>query len=224
MVKLEKTYGVEKKGTGRVDHIGKMTSDRVKTFKAIDLLPNEKLKIFMFTATDEFSLFPWVVPLLSAGNTYHLFDTETFLPMPYVSGAGYEFTIIKMWGTADQPVIGRLYMDTQLMINVMHVAGGVYNEQDIAPHSTKNIDPDFSDAHILDFIVTNAGIGPTLGAAVTIALLTDHGSDPNFEHKTKQVKCPICGVIDTVPISTTKITCSNGHSFIVEYHPWGGAV
>lgn len=201
---------------------GKIFSYRVQTFKSLVLLPNEKLKKFVVVATDELSLFPWVQPLLPAGDTYHLLDVETFLPTPYITAAGYEFKLIKIWGSADQPTLSRTYMETQLIVNALHEAGGVYSEQDIALPSTASIDPDFSDPHVIDFIITNTGISPMLGAGIVTALLTDHGSDPMFERDTKQVRCPRCNSIKTVPISATKITCDNGHDFIVEYHPWGG--
>jgi len=222
MVKVEKTYDVELKGTGRIDNIGKMTSDRVVTFKNLNLLPNEKLKKFTVVATDELSLFPWIQPLLPAGDSYHLIDVETYLPSPYAVASGYELKFLKMWSSADQPHSARVYMETQLIAVGVYTAGGVYNEQDIALPSTAYIDPDSSDPHVLDFVMTNVGIGPLWGSGLLIALLIDHGSDPDFEHKTKQVRCPQCNSIKTVPIEATKITCDNGHDFIVEYHPWGG--
>lgn len=228
MVKLEKTYSVERKGSGRADNIGKVFSDRVKTFKGLDLLPNEKIKKFILVASPIPSIWPGHRLVLAPGDSAHLVDSETFLPTPYTSGVGYEFRMIRVWGSADQPALVRTYLDEFPPGNPLFLAstflnaGGVYIEQDIGMPTTAFIDPDFEDIHILDFIVFNAGVGDMRASTAVTALLVDNGSDPDFEHNTKNVRCPFCGKIKTVPISDTKITCDNGHDFIVEYHPWGG--
>lgn len=174
MVELEKSYSVSKKGTGRTDNLGKMFASRVQTFKVIELLPNETLKKFIITAADEISLFPWIRPLLPIGGSYHLLDVVTYLLTPYTVAAGYEFKIIKMWASMDQPALGRSYMDTQLIENSLFTAGGVYSEQDIGMLSTADIDSDFSDSHVFDFSLTNIGADPMMGTAVIVALLIDH--------------------------------------------------
>ena len=227
MVKVEKTYDVEKKGSGRVDNIGKTTSDRVKTFKGLDLLPTEKLKKFVLIASPIPSLWPGHRLVLAPGESVHLVDSETFLPTPFTSAVGYEFRIIKTWGSTDQPGLIRTYLDEfppgvpLFLANAMLNAGGIYVEQDINMPTTAFIDPDFSDPHILDFIVFNIGVGNMRASATVSALLVDHGSDPDFEHNTKEVRCPFCGNVQTVPIESTRITCDEGHKFMVEYHPWG---
>lgn len=224
MVKVAKTYNVEIKGTGRRDNLGKIVSDRVKTFKGLELLYNEKQKAFAIVASDEVSLFSWVKSPLPVGSHYHLVDVETFLPTPYTVAAGYELKILKVRGSADQPILSCTYLEGQLIGSSVYMPGGVYVEQEIALPTTIALDPDFSDAHIFDATLTNIGLAPLFGSGGFTAVLIDHHSDEKFERDTKKVKCPICATIDTVPISTTKTTCSNGHDFVVEYHPWGGVI
>ena len=209
---------------------GKIFSYRIQTFKGLELLPNEKLKKFAIIASPIPSIYPGHRLVLAPEESVHLVDTETFLPTPFTSAVGYEFRIIKLWGTADQPAFVRTYLDEfppgnpLFVSNAFYAAGGIYVEQDIGMPTTALVDSDFSDEHILDFIVFNAGVGDMRVSTSVTALVVDHGSDPSFERKTKKVRCPFCGNIQTVPIESTKITCDNGHDFIVEYHPWGGKV
>jgi len=203
---------------------GKVTSSRVETFKGLELLPNEKLKKFVIAVDSEVSLFPYVKPLLPAGSLYHLIDIETGFAVPYLVGAGYEFRVVKMWGSADQPTLTRTYFEGQFVGNASSKAGNIYSEQEVDLPTSSLLDPDFSDTHILDATVTNVGLAPMYGTAALTAILIDHRTDEKFEHDTKQVRCPFCGDVQTVPIESTHITCAVNprHKFIVEYHPWGG--
>lgn len=228
MVKVAKTYTVDKKGTGRIDNLGKIVSDRVQTFKGLELLPNEKLKKFVIAMSPLPSVYGGR-DVLAPGESTHYIDSETTDPTPYIILAGYEFRIIKLWGSGDQPAMVRTYVDEfppgnpLFFSNAFYGAGGVYSEQQIEMPSSAGLDPDFSDPHKFDFVAYNIGYGDMRGSSAITALLIKHSSEP-FERDTKDVKCPFCGSIKTVSIKDTHITCDNGHDFIVEYHPWGGTV
>lgn len=230
MVTVKETYSVEVKGIGRTDNLGKMISDRVKTFKGLDLLPNEKLKKFVIVMSPIPSFYPFVRGVLPPGESVHYIDAETNLPTPYTSPAGYEIRLIRIWGSGDQPALVRTYVDEfppgnpLFLANAFYNAGGVYVEQEIGMPSSTLTDPNSLFPHIFDFIAFNIGFGDMRGTSAVTAMLIDHASDPSFERGTKKVKCPFCGKIKTVPIKTTHITCDEGHNFIVEYHPWGGVV
>lgn len=221
MARVKETYDVEVKGTGRRDNLGKIVSDRVKTFKEVTLLPNELIKTFSIVFSDVESLFPWVNSPLAIGSTAHLIDNSTNLPMPYVVPGGYELKIIRLWSSIDQPVLAELYVNTQMASNLLSQVGGVYFEQEIEEFTTKDLDPTFTTAALMDFVGQNAGYDYAYGTAVLSCLLIRHGTEP-YEEDTKIAKCRVCGEEKRIPYDATSMKCSQGHETRFYVYRWGG--
>jgi len=209
---------VEAWGRGRPDYSTDVS--RGAFHKAIEVVKyNEKKKEFGLCYDNKVSLFPWVITgSLAPNNEVHLIDMETGMPMPFTIPKGYDLEVIKYWGSSNQPIRGRLYIDGIFISNLHFVDYAVYFEQEVGLAKISDLDPTLSAEHTIDITIENTGASGAIGYADVIAMLRRVHSP---EIKEKFVKCPFCGCIEKVPISATKVICRNNHLFIVKSFEFG---
>jgi len=193
---------------------------RAYTIKKYQLGTDEKFKIFMLTGDTESSDFPWVIPPMEPGETRYLIDVETGLEMPFTIPVGYDFEVIKIWGSSSEPYIGREYVDGNLDSNLHVVPFDVYFEQEIGLTKISDFDPTLSTEHTYAISITHLGDEPALGTALIEAVLRKVHTE---KITTKVVRCKYCGHQEEVPLETTRYKCPKcGMTTLFMYYPWGG--
>jgi len=209
------------RGKGRPDY--SQNIEKGKVIKDIGILPYEsKLKIFTVSFTDGISsIYPWIKSTpLAAGGTASLIDSETGIEMPYTVPAGYDLKILKYWTSTSQPTELIIKLDGQVLSTFNFVDYDVYFEQEAGLFKIQYIDPTLSSSHTFELQIKNMGSSPLRGTVELISLLTKVHTK---EITTKDVKCPFCGNIQTVPLTQSKIVCSKcGKTYIVRALPFGG--
>ncbi len=219
MPRIIKTKTVPVKGVGQPDYSRNIL--RAKTFKRIELLPNEALKLFLKVFTTAISPpFPFIVPPLAAGATAVLLDMETGLDMPYIVPIGYELELLMLWISTDQEVRSLMDFAGFLSSEFYAPAREVYYESEIAEFSTKYFDPTYTLPYPITFSGVNLGAAAMRGTVQMACILRAHGTKIA---KTKTVKCRHCGIKKEVPVKTTKWKCPVcGKETWFAYLPWGG--
>jgi len=217
MPKKEREFPVPKKGTGRPDFTEKI-EDIARGYVYGQFRPGlkERWKIFL-------AAYP-VGSELEAGKTENFLDIETYLPAsPYTSPVGWYLRFAAAKSTFDQAVRVELLMGQKLIIPLPKITffppvQDVFARNEQIPYlDTRYWDPGAVDEHEITLSITNTSASDAAGFAEVTLLMEKVGTPEMTE---KQIKCPICGHIQTVPVKQTKIACPNcGQIFIV---PWYG--
>ena len=217
MPKKEREFTVPKKGTGRPDFTQKI-EDIARGYVYGQFKPGlkERWKIFL-------AAYP-VGSELPAGETQNFLDIETYLPAsPYTSPVGWYLRFAAAKSTFDQTVRVELLMGQKLIIPLPKITflppvQDVFARNEQIPYlDTRYWDPQAVDKHEITLSITNTSAVDAVGFAEVTLIMEEVGTPEITE---KQIKCPICGHIQTVPVKQTKIACPNcGQIFIV---PWYG--
>lgn len=207
----------ETRGSGAPDY--EKIVWRAATWKRLPLRADETFVQFVRTFSPTPSPFSWCRAPLASGATASLVDTATGLPSPYIVAAGYELEVLMIWASLDRPV--RMGMDLEgfLAGEYYLAASTIYFESEVKEMTTRDIDPSFSNPHIMNFWGTNLGDDVMRGYSKVVCILREHGS---VRPTSKEVFCKGCEKTHEVPIETTIFTCPEcGALNLYEYYPWG---
>lgn len=212
--KIEKQYAVESRGRGRPDF--SMDIEKIKrgeTYTQFEPRSDEKMKIFLAAYSAGHTL--------AVGATEALVDFETFLPAtPYTSPVGW-LADFREWmftfnGAVRLDIVSgdfpTLVLECYPMPNYF-----THTYEQIIFFDTRFWDPTAASSHDWTFQITNIDVNPTRGSVQIALILTDIGSHHPTE---KDVKCPLCGRVNAVPLEETKIKCVGcGGTFFVPFFP-----
>lgn len=219
------TFAVTQTGMGKPDYTKEVSSARQRS--GISLKYSQQLVVFGLCLTDMVahpSPVPWVKPPLASGAQAHLINFATGQAMPYVTPAGYIFTLVQKDWTCNEDIELWLYGSTPSeadggVLTVIACPGispagdNVYINP-VYTYTSLTLDPTSLYSHSWDVVVVNKGAGILEGGIVFAVILEAAGTPPFPD--TKQCRCPFCHHLQTVPVGTTVIVCANcGETYYV---------
>jgi len=201
------------RGIGRPDYSTNVNEiKRGETFVQFAPRTNERQKIFYVSH-------PLASPL-GIGETVHLIDRETNLVTPYTSPIGFLASQRERFFSFNGAIRFTLVVDTLDPIVLFPSADNLMGTYEaIAAIDTKYWDAEAGYEHTWDMTVTNVDSIAISGMAQVALILTEISSPIMTE---KKVRCLKCGNIMTVPLTQTRIKCTNGCEFIVPF--FGGNI
>jgi hypothetical protein len=161
---------------------------------------------------------PFVVAPLAAGGNAHFFNTQTGVTTLTIPKGFVAMQIQYEWAV-NQDIESWYYVDSVLYGALVIVSSGQTESRNpTVSISTAQIDPQGLSTHVIDVVVYNKGLDVLKGALDLVLLLQDVATPPL--PKTKDCMCPKCHSLDTVPVTSTKITCGNcGFAYVVRHYP-----
>lgn len=223
---MPEIFTVETRGIGKPDYSKEVSSARQRA--GISLKYNQGLAVFGLCWTDMVahpSPVSWVKPPLAPGAQAHLIDFATGDAMPYVTPAGYTFTMVQKDWVFNEDIEIWIYGSTPSEADggTLHLVacpgispGGdnVYINP-VYAYNSLTFDPTALYSHSWDIVVVNRGAGNMEGGIVCACLLASVGTFPLPD--TKQCRCPFCHHLQTVMVGTTIIVCENcGRTYYVQ--------
>jgi len=218
-------FAVEERGIGKPDYSKEVSSSRQRS--GISLKYSQRLVVFGICWTDMIvhpSPVPWVKPPLAAGAQAHMIDFATGQDMPYVTPAGYVFTMVQKDWTCSEDIEIWLYGSTPSEADggslVLMACPGISPGGDnqymnlVYTYTSLTFDPAAAYSHSWDVVAVNRGVGDMEGGVV-FAVIMDAVGTPPFP-TTKDCMCPHCQHLQTVPVGTTVIVCGScGKTYFV---------
>ncbi|MBA7610060.1 hypothetical protein ES703_17265 [subsurface metagenome] len=205
------------KGVGKPDYSRDVASAKERAGLRLEYLQN--LRIFSVVFSPEYVVFPrypWVQPLLAPGDTIHLINNETGVPLPYTIPQGYTLTLIAGCFGVTENVLGWAYLDGLPIIHFgVYPGNNTGYENKVVPLSTAMIDRLGATSHTFDVILKNRGEGDLEGGIEVTCILEAVGTGPLPPVKT--VRCPACGHEHAVPNETTQIICPKCDKLFIVY-------
>jgi len=213
------------RGIGKPDYTDEVSSGRQRS--GISLKYSQQLAIFGLCWTDMVahpSPIPWVKPPLASGAQAHLIDFATGVVVPYVTPAGYTFTMVQKDWTCNEDIEIWLYGSTPSEADggTLQLIGcpGISPSGDnvylnpVYTYNSLTLDPASLYSHSWDIVAVNKGAGDMEGGLTFTAIIEAVGTPPFPD--TKQCQCPFCHHLQTVKIGTTVIVCANcGKTYFV---------
>lgn len=212
---IERTFSTPGLGSGRPDYMTEISDGQLRAGMRLDA--NQSLKIFLLLLTNQWAGNPFAFarPPLAIGATEHIIDAETGLPLPWTMPVGHAMEVRMDWHSFDQPMDGRVYLDTFHYASALAESLTVYYENSIFTFDSRYIDPLGTFPHQWDITATNFGVAPAQGELIQFVVVTTLASPP-LKGPEKTVRCKWCGRDQVVPKAQTRITCEGcGELFIV---------
>ncbi|GAI59117.1 unnamed protein product [marine sediment metagenome] len=225
---MAEIFPVETRGVGKPDYSREVSAGRERA--GISLKYNQQLLAWGLCWTDmvdhpQVPAVPWVKPRLAPGAPAHLIDFATGVAVPYVTPAGYAFTMVQKDWTCNEDIEIWLYGSTPSEADggslVLIACPGISPSGDnvyvnpVYTYTSLTLDPTSAYSHSWDVVVVNKGVGDMEGGIVFAAIMEAVGTSPFPD--TKQCRCPLCQHLQTVKVGTTIIVCANcGETYYVQ--------
>jgi len=210
---MPEVFAVETRGIGKPDYSREVSSSKQRAGYALKY--GESLKYLAITCTDLVPfpyLNPGVQPLLAAGDTAHLIDSETGLATGLVIPQGYTATLMMWEWTGNQDLVIWHYISYDPFGLILMGSPGMSGPganlcfNALVPVSTSYFDPTGATAHTWDVTITNRSTTDPFSGTVDFAFLLEPVGTPPLP-TIKTCRCPFCGHEEKKPVTTTSVTC-----------------
>ena len=196
------------RGIGKRDYTDEVGLGQIRP--GITLHAGEGMGSLLICFTDQVVhpyILPWIVAPLAPGASAHLINPETGIVTLTVP-QGYILIEVQYEWTNSEDIEMWHYVDTLLWgCSTISPGGDNKTFNPVIMLSTAVIDPTGEFDHVFDVEVINNGLGDLEGIIAFNFILEEVGTPPL--PLIKDCRCPFCNHIQTVPVGTTRITCSN---------------